>query len=282
MTNSRARLWSRITHLAKGINFLAAFCTFFASLDVSRAQGAEIELISGRSGDPESSARIGLTGIIEQGDYPKFKGIIEQFANSGTFVTSINLSSPGGKVDEALRIGRLIRAKRIATLAADSDNRESICASACALVWLGGVYRVGTVYVHRSYIEDGQSLKFDTWEQALGTSQGSIRQYLDELRVPNVVFQKILETPSTTITPISSGVDVSSMDSVLDEYLLFHCGNRLSENQRIFLDAFEGSDGSGLNVPDKMLLDVLREKDEWVRGCGKRYLISAQKEAQLG
>jgi hypothetical protein len=86
-----------------------------------------------------------LRGAIVNGDYEKIKSWI----NPNTF--AFELMSPGGNVDEALKIGRLLRKYEVDTEAA--YNRPP-CASACALIWFGGITRSGKVGLHRPFFDD--------------------------------------------------------------------------------------------------------------------------------
>jgi len=77
-----------------------------------------------RNGD-----RIVLTGTIGPGDDAAFAAAID--GNVKTVV----LGSDGGRVSEAMTIGRLIRKRHLDTAVPSS------CASACALIWAAGVKR---------------------------------------------------------------------------------------------------------------------------------------------
>jgi hypothetical protein len=116
-----------------------------------------------------------LRGQISKGDYEKVATFLKAHL---PFVSNFSLASPGGDVDEALKIGRLFRKYLIATVAPVNEHFEAtglvhddvpflssgsrdlcrgqdcICASACALIWMGGTFRTGTVGLHRPRIVD--------------------------------------------------------------------------------------------------------------------------------
>jgi hypothetical protein len=71
-----------------------------------------------------------IKGEIVRGDAYDFSRLTR---NKGRVL--VGLSSPGGEVGEALRIGAEIRTKDFATTVADE------CDSACALIWLSGARR---------------------------------------------------------------------------------------------------------------------------------------------
>lgn len=76
---------------------------------------------------------ISVTGDIELQDDEKFTEITSDIHQG-----IVTLSSDGGALLPALTIGRTIRAKGLFTIVPD----HSICASACAIIWLGGNERL--------------------------------------------------------------------------------------------------------------------------------------------
>jgi hypothetical protein len=111
-----------------------------------------------------------LRGPIVGGDY---ENVVRLFRDSHPLLRKFSLISPGGSVEEAIRIGRLFRKYAItatapfrllngsfeafgphaATLLC-AEGSECVCASACALIWFGAVDRWGTVGLHRPHTDD--------------------------------------------------------------------------------------------------------------------------------
>lgn len=105
------------------------------------------------SGD--KSWNIVLEGVIDSGAPAR---VAEALRKAGSDGADVFISSPGGNLFAGMQIGRLIRKARanthIGTLAADPSNsfagRPGVkhvpgpCFSACALAFLGGVYRFST------------------------------------------------------------------------------------------------------------------------------------------
>jgi hypothetical protein len=93
-----------------------------------KVNSAEIKII--QNPDPKQVPFIMIRGELIRGDAAEFdrqtKGI-----NRGLVV----LSSPGGEINEAFRIGATINTQGLATMVADE------CASACGLIWLSGKRR---------------------------------------------------------------------------------------------------------------------------------------------
>lgn len=91
-----------------------------------------------------------VNGEIKRGDEDAFRR--EALAHPDAFVA---LASPGGDVETALEIGRIISINRQITMVI--SDRE--CASACALVWLAGSSRAiqegGRVGFHAGWRSEG-------------------------------------------------------------------------------------------------------------------------------
>jgi len=82
-----------------------------------------------------NEGRLIATGTIDQGAADRFKAEIDK---RGSYVKTVVLHSPGGSVQDALRIGRLIRERKYNT---EVEN-GTYCASSCPLVFAGGVERI--------------------------------------------------------------------------------------------------------------------------------------------
>ena len=79
-----------------------------------------------------------IKGEIIEGDYNRFLNNINKHR---AFPTIIWLSSPGGDVLEAIKIGRVIRDGVIETGLGIPDSLEDTCSSSCFLIWSAGVRR---------------------------------------------------------------------------------------------------------------------------------------------
>ncbi|MDR3496072.1 MAG: hypothetical protein P4L82_15855 [Ancalomicrobiaceae bacterium] len=94
-----------------------------------------------------------ISGAITQDDGPAFADKIANLS-SGAVV----LDSQGGATVTAIEIGKTIRQKGFATIVPDN----TLCASACALIWLAGAPRVASdtahVGFHAAYVENNGSM----------------------------------------------------------------------------------------------------------------------------
>jgi hypothetical protein len=189
-----------------------------------------------------------LNGQISKGDYDK---VVAFLRAHHPFIANFSLASPGGDVDEALKIGRIFRrylfttwAPSSAHLGADGSEihddapalsfgsrdlcrgPDCICASACALIWMGGVGRIGTVGLHRPRIDDPmfRGLPAADASTAYRRVLESISAYLNEVEVPQSVIESMVATSSNDIHWVSGGPDVDDPPSI-SEWLAVSCGS---------------------------------------------------------
>jgi hypothetical protein len=82
-----------------------------------------------------SALTMRLTGFIEEGDADKLSAILKQLrASAPATPVTIRMSSRGGDLYEAIKLGKLIHGFPAATVV----RRGDICLSACAFAFLGG------------------------------------------------------------------------------------------------------------------------------------------------
>jgi hypothetical protein len=113
----------------------------FSMLVLDTVHAAEVSSIKQQGG-----IVVSIYGPIEQGDFEKVeKALI------GAKTATLALSSPGGFLDEGLKIGELVHLRKFSTLV----RNGTLCASACGYVWLAGMKRFiegsGTVGFHAAY-----------------------------------------------------------------------------------------------------------------------------------
>lgn len=106
-----------------------------------------------------------IEGQIEAGDYDHF---LENVLLIGSGVERVQIYSPGGSVDEAIKIGIAIRELKLSTWVPHrfgrntpqtcmpglpKDNANCLCLSSCVLVYLGGIDRFGDFLgIHRAFL----------------------------------------------------------------------------------------------------------------------------------
>ena len=105
------------------------------------------------------------------------------------------LNSNGGDIDAAMRVGEFIRQKKFHT------GVISSCASACVLVFLGGVERWvfdGKIGLHRPYSVN-YSITESEAKQAYEDINHRIREYLNRMNIPEGLLNIMNTVPPTEI-----------------------------------------------------------------------------------
>src|SRR5690242_174495 len=151
-----------------------------------------------------------IEGKIVPGDYDKFRNFLGNRSNFDKISNGVFLASPGGSINDAMRMGRLIRALRLSTDAPSGSPTGSpkfgqsvitpnnlvdqkanyLCTSACFLVYVGGAYRyptwAGRLGVHRPVQLESNAKKLDV-DQTLNLNwriRQMVKNYLVEMDVP--------------------------------------------------------------------------------------------------
>jgi hypothetical protein len=191
---------------------------------------------------------IQLKGDIEEGDFERFRNVVEEINSTGLPVSGVILLSRGGNVSEAMKIGRLVRASLMTAripenspsiavsqapvyqqpsveggdrlierlllggfdyfVGAMLDSRQisnsrqlvdiatahgwdvsfdtdAMCASACALIAVSAVRRLGgPVGLHHIYVEN-KDIDFSDLNSVLSSGTSEVSSFLTEMRAPS-------------------------------------------------------------------------------------------------
>jgi len=137
-----------------------------------------------------------LTGAIAEGDALRFGEWLEGLDVAPSAFT---LHSPGGAVDEALQIGRIIRATGVPVIVVAGAS----CFSACPYILAGGadreVSRGASVGVHQHYFGENTYLPAFLLVADIQVGQGEVMAYLSEMGIDPMVMAKALMTPPDDI-----------------------------------------------------------------------------------
>jgi hypothetical protein len=141
----------------------------FAAAPVTDSNAASIYTNFG----PDGSCAITFYGDINLGDEAIFD-MLTPSCNGG----GVLLRSNGGNLVAGLRIGELIREKGLET----AVSYDAVCASACALAWLGGVKRKmfasSLIGFHQAYTRDGETVT------GSGLGNALIGSYMSAMGLP--------------------------------------------------------------------------------------------------
>lgn len=168
------------------------------------AQQAQALDISKHANDHKKLNAIQLSGLIEKGDTFRLKSYISNLDNRKNI--AVYLDSDGGFLLEGMELGRLFRDRQIKTVI----EENKLCASACALAFLGGFnknsglpWRTKTsnsgLGFHTFYNEFANNEMFSAEETSMliRVSQLIILEiitYFEEMNVSTKLLKKTLST----------------------------------------------------------------------------------------
>jgi hypothetical protein len=145
---------------------------------------------------PEIGMLIMMNGEIKGGDAERFEAYLADLADMPEVIA---LNSPGGIVDEALAIGRAIRARNLDTTILPG----MACLSACPYVLAAGVERrvsmSGAVGLHQHYYETPGYMPVFLAVEDIQQNQGATIGYLIEMGIDPGVMIHGLTTPPNDI-----------------------------------------------------------------------------------
>ena len=169
-----------------------------------------------------------MQGEILPGDYQRLLAFAIH-SNSDLTRKQIILSSPGGDVAEALKIGKLIKGLYTNVWV---NSWSGPCASACFIIYASAVERlagVGIVGIHRPYISHERvQLLSPADAEALETrALLDAEEYLHKMRVPNNLVDAMFERASNEIHWLSADElynQLGRRPPWYEELLIARCG----------------------------------------------------------
>jgi hypothetical protein len=153
--------------------------------DGALAQPMTFELTGG--------GRLMASGTITPGISAAFAA---EIGKRGDYVKTVVLNSPGGSVDDALAMGRLIREKKFAT----EVEAGRYCASSCPLVFAGGIERnageKAAIGVHQVVtVTNAPNLRARDEVAIAQNVSARVQRYLGDMGVNLQVWVHAMETP---------------------------------------------------------------------------------------
>jgi hypothetical protein len=145
---------------------------------------------------PEIGMLILMNGEIKVGDAERFEAYLADLADMPEVIA---LNSPGGIVEEALAVGRTIRARNLDTTILPG----MACLSSCPYVLAGGVERrvslSGAVGLHQHYYQTPGYMPVFLAVEDIQRNQGATMGYLIEMGIDPGVMIHGLTTPPNDI-----------------------------------------------------------------------------------
>ncbi|MBY5705710.1 hypothetical protein HFO38_23840 [Rhizobium leguminosarum] len=149
------------------------------------------------STDTGSRFIVVIGSFDHEDDLSKFEDLVAR-----EHPTAVGFNSPGGNVMKALELGRLIRSAGLSTL----HVRQSECASACSLAFMGGVHRFaepGSIGVHKSSFSDSEGVSVADAVSEIQRLTAEIIGYMTEMGVDPGLLQLAFSYNSDDIRYLS-------------------------------------------------------------------------------
>lgn len=132
----------------------------------------------------------------------------QELKSRGEYVRIISLNSPGGSVQDAMVMGKLLRASGISAEVVDG----ALCASSCPLLLAGGEKRLvgpqAAIGVHQFYaVSGGRDARSPGPAEAMSDAQittARISRYLGELGVDPALWLHAMDTPPQSLYYLSA------------------------------------------------------------------------------
>lgn len=139
-----------------------------------------------------------MTGEVIEGDAQRFEDIVDTLGGAHA---TLNVSGPGGLVNEALDIGAQVQQRRFATMV----SAQMECYSACALIWLAGPRRYlspdSAIGVHAAF----RTREDETREES-GAANARIGAFLNMIGLPLDAITYITTAPPNATLPITPAI----------------------------------------------------------------------------
>jgi hypothetical protein len=157
------------------------------------APARELDFSSPASFELVGDGRMLLTGAIDPGAADRFA---EEIEKRGDYIRTVVLASPGGSVNDALRIGRLIRENGFAT----EVEAGSYCASSCPLIFAGGEERIAgegaAIGVHQVFTVSDAAMSGNQGMHSAQRTSAECQRYLMDMGIDLRVWLHAMETPA--------------------------------------------------------------------------------------
>jgi hypothetical protein len=153
------------------MSWVCALCLLVAAVT-----GARADLLYTPEETPDGAVFLVVSGVISSTeDIGAFSRAI-----AASHAQAVMFDSPGGNIDKALELGRLIRKLDLDTI----QLRRLECASACAFAFLGGVMRYaepGSIGVHKAWFVDERPTDVDLAVATVQQTTADVIGYIVEM-----------------------------------------------------------------------------------------------------
>ncbi len=180
-----------------------------------------------------------IKGEITPGDYIYLLELIKKNPKRFNESKGITLSSPGGDIQEAIRIARFVKGSFTPVFVGNSTGP---CASACFFIFVASPRREAddkVLGIHRPYIHPKRlvTLTPRQAENIQRSAQKEARLYLEEHDVPTSLIDKMFKLASTEVYWLSAdqaAAQLGRRPPWYEQFLIAHCGLNKSIEDRFF------------------------------------------------
>jgi hypothetical protein len=165
--------------------------------------------------DSEMGALVFMNGAIEVGDADRLNAYLASLAE---VPSTVAINSPGGIVDEALAVGRILRERGLDTMILPG----MACLSSCPYVLAGGIERRvslrGIVGLHQHYYDAPAYMPVFFAVEDIQRSQGVTMRYLINMGVdPGVMVHGLMTPPNDIFILVESELLESQLATEVTE-----------------------------------------------------------------
>jgi hypothetical protein len=238
-----------------------------------------------------------LSGEFVSGDYERIRDALRK---RGEPIYGVRLlASPGGNLNEAMKIGELVRRLRVSTLIAVRTpngplmseitlrtDRDAVCASACVFVWLSGVTRLGTwqLVIHRPYFDPAYfgSLSSEEAEARYAELEAKAYDYLRKMGAPEeliAMMRRVSSSDGQVLTEEYVAGALPDTSPGFDEWLTARCGSDIDSLRLLEITTNARELGGQEHLP----ADQAAELAQWLcRGKEKKQAILDAWKGEFG
>jgi tetratricopeptide (TPR) repeat protein len=236
-----------------------------------------------------------VEGDIVPGDAKK---LLDFYKTYGVMTSPVHLRSKGGNVEEAMKMGAIIRRLRLETEvpvwdtdrqsidAIKVDHQENtICASACFLVYAGGASRFGNyLAMHRPFFprEEARKLSDVEYEAAQKQMVPKVKAYLADMDIDQYWIERMFSANSqehympTRNEADSKAHHLMGVVPSLEEVILSKCKEDPDVDRK--LREFQNS-GKPLSADDEAKIKQITQDSDVFFQCKKMALSDMQSAA---
>lgn len=245
---------------------------FLTLVCFSRTYAASIEAVS----KPEGYV-MKIKGDIVKGDY---NSIVSVLKSKKKFPIIFDISSPGGDVVEAIKIGHLLRDSLSNIMA------TKICNSACFIIYSGASFNkvpLVKIGIHRPKYDDSyfSGLTYVEAQNKYKELDTLVRNYLKEMYVDTTLIEDMFSTSSSSvklIPPSEMTKLVPQTSPVTQEWLASNCETLTDKESSDYNYIFNPIIKRESNNFSKGYLSYLQNKNKGFHECASDFIAKTQQE----